>query len=106
MQYPIYRVIAEPQKFLWAPRAHVLLNFMIQIAVMLLMAPIQPLNPLMVMISIAIVHIGLIVWGFINPHAVSWLACIAVPRASTRNLIRPTRSARRKRYFGAQKYGQ
>ncbi len=109
MQAQVLRVIAEPQLFLWAPRALALMSFCGNMGMGFILIAVFSINPLYLIASIALIHCALVLWGLQNPHAATWLAACAAPRWQTRNLLPPRkRSGRQSRRspIGVRKYGQ
>ena len=70
MQAPVYKAVSRPPQVFWAPMFPAILNFVIQIAIMIIVQGIFPgqVDPDVFITSFLIVHVGLIIWGQKEPH--------------------------------------
>ena len=70
MKTQILKAVAMPPRIFWAPMLPAIINLVVQIAVMILLMMGYPgkFNLNIFMLTILVVHIGLIVWGIQEPH--------------------------------------
>ncbi len=70
MREPILKAVAMPPKVFWAPMLPAVVNFSVQMAIMMVFLGGFPglLNPIMFIPTILIGHIGIIVYGVRDPH--------------------------------------
>jgi len=70
MQTPVYKAVSRPPQVFWAPMFPAVINFTIQMAIMVMVMGAFPgkVNPDIFILTFLIVHVGLIVWGQKEPH--------------------------------------
>ena len=68
MNEPILKTVASPVQLFWAPFLPALANFALQSPIMTILIGVFGLNPLFVVISILVSHVGLIIAGAKEPH--------------------------------------
>ena len=70
MRAPILKAVAMPPKVFWAPMLPMVVNFSIQMAIMVMLQGAAPgtVNPLMFIFTFLIVHVILIIYGVREPH--------------------------------------
>ena len=70
MQTPVYKAVAMPPRVFWAPMFPVMINFVMHMAILVLVMGAFPgqVNPDTFILTFLIVHVGLILWGQKEPH--------------------------------------
>lgn len=70
MKTQILKAVAMPPKLFWAPMFPACMNFVIQMAIMVILMGAFPgeINPIVFIFTFAVVHVGLIIWGTREPH--------------------------------------
>ncbi|MBQ7412861.1 MAG: hypothetical protein IJV07_01115 [Alphaproteobacteria bacterium] len=70
MREPILKAVSMPPKVFWAPMLPMVVNFAVQMAIMMMIMGAFPgqVNPLVFIVTFLIVHIGLVVYGVKEPH--------------------------------------
>lgn len=70
MREPILKAVSMPPKVFWAPMLPMVVNFAIQMAIMVMLQGAFPgaVNPLMFIFTFLIVHIALVAYGVREPH--------------------------------------
>ncbi len=68
MKEPILRAVAMPPRLFWAPMVPAMANLGLQFPMVFMFIAIWDINPLMMVVTILIVHLGLIAAGAKEPH--------------------------------------
>lgn len=68
MKEPILRAIAMPPRLFWAPMAPAGANLGVQLPMALFVQTFSNLNPLWIVVTLVIAHIGIIIAGVKEPH--------------------------------------
>ena len=70
MREPILKSVAMPPKVFWAPMMLMIVNFSIQMAIMMMVMGAFPgkVNPLVFLITFFLSHIGIVAYGVKEPH--------------------------------------
>ena len=68
MKEPILKAVAMPPKLFWAPMTPAMFNMAVQSALMFVGLAVTGSNPLWFLISIGVVHIGIMIYGMRDPH--------------------------------------
>ena len=68
MKEPILRAVAMPPRLFWAPMAPAGANLGIQLPMALFMQTFSDVNPLWIVITLVLAHIGIIIAGVKEPH--------------------------------------
>ncbi len=64
----VLKAVANPPKILWGPFLPVLLNIGLQFPLMFMAIGLFDINPLLFLVSIAVIHIFIISLGVKEPH--------------------------------------
>ena len=88
MREPILKAVANPPKILWGPFLPVLLNLGMQFPVMFTSIGALDVNPLLFVITILIVHGGVILWGTKEPHISNMIQAFGQTRRVSNNLYK------------------
>ena len=68
MRDMILKAVAQPPKIFWGPVLPVALNAGLQFPFMFMMIGIGDVNPLFFVVTIILVHIGIVAYGVREPH--------------------------------------
>ena len=68
MKEPILRAVAMPPRLFWAPMAPAGANLGIQLPMALFMQTFSDINPLWIVVSTVLAHVGIIFLGVKEPH--------------------------------------
>ena len=68
MKVPIYRAVAMPPRLFWAPAKLVMANLGVQLPFTFMLNAFGDFNPIFLVISILVVHLGIIAAGVREPH--------------------------------------
>lgn len=85
MQEPILKAVAMPPKVFWAPMVPAIINIVIQ-AVFLLMWIATRHNPIFFIATIALAHIGIIIYGVREPHLSNMLRASGPMMTPSKNI--------------------
>lgn len=68
MKEPIFKAVAMPMRLFWAPMAPAMINLGAQFAILFILLGFYSFNPLWFVVTLFIVHGGLIIAGVKEPH--------------------------------------
>lgn len=88
MREMVLKAVANPPKILWGPFLPVLLNIGLQFPLMFMAIGVFNMNPLMFLVSIAVVHIFIVSLGVKEPHLSTMLQAYGQTHKTTSNLYR------------------
>ena len=88
MREPILKAVAAPPKILWAPFVPVILNIGVQFPFMFAAIGTFEANPLIFVVTIAIVHLGIIIWANKEPHISNMMQAFGQCYHFTKNIYK------------------
>lgn len=88
MREMVLKAVANPPKILWGPFLPVLLNIGLQFPLMFMAIGVFNMNPLMFLVSIAVVHIFIVSLGVKEPHLSTMLQAYGQTHKTTSNLYK------------------
>lgn len=70
MREPILKAVAMPPKVFWAPMFPMIVNFAVQMGIMVILQGAFPgqVNPIVFIATFVIAHAGLVAYGVREPH--------------------------------------
>lgn len=84
----VLKAVANPPKILWGPFLPVLLNIGLQFPLMFMAIGLFDINPLLFLVSIAVIHIFIISLGVKEPHLSTMLQAFGQTHKTTTNLYK------------------
>ena len=84
----ILKAVASPPKILWGPFLPTLLNLGIQFPMMFMFMGVFNCNPLIFIITIAIAHCIIALWGSKEPHISAMIQAYGQSRRISNNLYK------------------
>lgn len=88
MREMVLKAVANPPKILWGPFLPVLLNIGLQFPLMFMAIGVFDMNPLMFLVSIAVIHIFIVSLGVKEPHLSTMLQAFGQTHKATSNLYK------------------
>ncbi|MCQ2914504.1 MAG: hypothetical protein MJ247_04855 [Alphaproteobacteria bacterium] len=88
MREPILKAVAMPPKIFLAPMLPALLNMVLQFPAMFIMMGIYHVNPLMFVVTIAIGHFILIIYGAKEPHLSAMVQAFGKAPKTSQNMYK------------------
>ncbi len=88
MREMVLKAVANPPKILWGPFLPVLLNIGLQFPLMFMAIGLFDINPLLFLVSIAVIHIFIISLGVKEPHLSTMLQAFGQTHKTTTNLYK------------------
>ncbi len=88
MREPILKAVAMPPKVFWAPMLPAVVNFSVQMAIMMVFMGGLPgvVNPLVFVFTFLLGHIGIIIYGARDPHLSKMMQSYGPFMSKTKNI--------------------
>ncbi len=86
MREPVLKAVAMPPKVFWAPMFPSIMNFSMQIGMMVIFVSAFDLNPIFFIASIGIVHVIIAAYSYQEPHLSNMLQASGPLSSPTKNV--------------------
>jgi len=88
MREMILKAVANPPKIFWGPFLPVLMNFGLQAPFLFIFIGAFNVNPLFFLVSVILVHIGLVFLGAKEPHISTMIRAFGQTNLTSKNLYK------------------